>query len=267
MTTRMILALLLLSGLAVGGCSVLESPAGPQACAQVYDADRCLAMTVSVAFDLGIDPDAVTSLEILPEPTPEVRDGQMILTTHSGGPTIEVSVTTADGIVRPGVVHCEGVASGPACVSGQHLSADSILHGGYMDTPCAGEPPDGCATPVPTVDPEAAADATELRVARLDIPIDHVGEYEIKLGEARLPNGLLSAADFAYVDDTPDGIIMLSNGASIQIRSLEPDGLPFSNIFEHGWRPGVERVEAVLAFHVDHFEPGASLSIKDVVVR
>ena len=176
-------------------------------------------------------------------------------------------MTTSDGIVRAGVIHCEGVASGPACVSGQHLSADSIIHGGYMDTPCAGEPPDGCATPVPTVDPAAAADATELRVERLDIPIDHVGDYAIKLGEARLPNGLLSVADFAFVDDTPRGVLMLSPGAVIRIHSLEPDGLPFANIYEHGWRAGTERVEAVLAFHVDHVEPGASLSIKDVVVR
>ena len=124
-----------------------------------------------------------------------------------------------------------------------------------------------CATPVPTVEPKAAAAATTLKVDRLDIPIDHTGDYEVKLGEARLPNGLLSQADVALVDDWPPGVTILSGDVSLRIRSLEADGLPFTNIFEHGWRPGTEHVEAILAFHVDAFEPGADLSVKDVIVR
>ncbi len=55
--------------------------------------------------------------------------------------------------------------------------------------------------------------------------------------------------------------------ASIRLRSLEPDGKPFENYYEHGWRPGVERVEAILVFEVLWSEPGAVLSIRDVVVR
>jgi len=39
------------------------------------------------------------------------------------------------------------------------------------------------------------------------------------------------------------------------------------NIYEHGWREGIEGVEAVLVFDVFRFEPGATLSIRDVVVR
>ena len=55
--------------------------------------------------------------------------------------------------------------------------------------------------------------------------------------------------------------------SAIELRSLEPDGKPFQNYYDHGWRPGVERVEAILVFDVLWFEKGAILDIRDVVVR
>lgn len=51
------------------------------------------------------------------------------------------------------------------------------------------------------------------------------------------------------------------------MRSLEEDGLPFRNIYDHGWRDGVERVEVVVRFEVLRFEPGAVLSLRDLLVR
>ena len=53
----------------------------------------------------------------------------------------------------------------------------------------------------------------------------------------------------------------------VEIRSLEPDGKPFHNVYEHGWRDGLERVEAVLVFDVKRFDPGATVEVRDVVVR
>lgn len=53
----------------------------------------------------------------------------------------------------------------------------------------------------------------------------------------------------------------------MEIRSLEPDGRPFDNYSMHGWREGVERIEAVLVFEVRRFDPGAVLVIRDIVVR
>jgi hypothetical protein len=53
----------------------------------------------------------------------------------------------------------------------------------------------------------------------------------------------------------------------LDVRSMEPDGRPFDNYYLHGWREGLERVEAVLVFEVRRFEPGAVLSIEDIVVR
>jgi hypothetical protein len=152
-----------------------------------------------------------------------------------------------------------GIPSDPGCFDDPRLSASSITHGGYFDTP------EG-ASPVPTAAPDALADATELRIDRLDIPIDHVGRYDVTLGQVRLPNGLLTTADFALVDDWPPGLTILQGGVGLEIRSLE-DGELILNIYEHGWRAGTERVAAVLVFEVFRFDPGATLSIRDVVVR
>jgi hypothetical protein len=106
-----------------------------------------------------------------------------------------------------------------------------------------------------------------LRVARLDIPIDHTGRYGVPIGEARLPNGILTDADLALVESWPAGVSILDGGVGLEIRSLDDGGAPIRNIYEHGWRPGTERVQAVLVFDVAHFDPGATLGVKDVVVR
>ena len=62
-------------------------------------------------------------------------------------------------------------------------------------------------------------------------------------------------------------ITFADGGPYLEIRSLEPDGRPFDNYYTHGWREGVERIEAVLVFEVRRFEPRAVLTIRDVVVR
>jgi hypothetical protein len=106
-----------------------------------------------------------------------------------------------------------------------------------------------------------------LSVARFQIPIDHVGAYEVSLGKASLANGVASLASFAFVDDWPLDVSLKGGVAQIGLRSLEPDGKPFQNYYDHGWRPGVERVEAVLVFEVLWSAPGAVLAIRDVLVR
>ena len=255
----------------LAGCVASGEPASPQPqpCRQSFNAVRCLAMTDYAAVQLKVRREDIAAIDIIPEPTPEIRDGVTIVQTRSGGPPIDVRVTMTDGSTQLASMNCVGIASHPACVDDPHLSAGSVTgdSGGYHDTPCAGEPPDGCATPLPTIDPVAAESATPLTIARLDIPLDHVGEYEVNLGEATLPNGILTKASFEFVDDWPPGITITSGGVGILVRSLEPDGKPFGNYYDHGWRAGTERVEALLVFTVDHVDSGAVLAIRDVVVR
>jgi hypothetical protein len=257
----------------LAGCiaSGEPAPAQPQPCRQLFNAVRCLAMIDSAAAQLKTTREDITAIDVIPEPTPETRDGETILEARSGGPPIDVRVTLADGSTKGLSMNCGGIAamSNPACMDEPHLSVYSVTggSGGYHDIPCVGEAPVDCATPVPTIEPAVAAEARALTIGRLDVPLDHVGPYEVHVGEATIPNGILTTAAFALVDDWPPGVTMTSGAVSLLIRSLEADGKPFGNTYEHGWRAGVERVEAILVFTVDRFDPGATLAIRDVVVR
>ena len=248
----------------VAACSAvsgaLEPPRVPQPCDQVFNAVRCFAIRDSAAFRLHTTREDVVAIEIQPDPTPEVIDGKTILHTTSGGKSIELRATLGDGTTRPVTILCAGIPDDPGCFDQPKLRTGSATFGGggYHDFP------EG-STPVPSAAPAVLAAATALRIDRLDIQIDHVGLNEIRLGDLLLPNGLLTTADFALVDDWPPGMTILQGGVGLEIRSA--DGNPIWNIYAHGWREGTERVEAILVFDVFRFDRGATLSIRDVVVR
>jgi len=258
------LGAVLAAALVLVGCDAIAGvfpapPRVPEPCGQRFNAVRCLAMTDTAAQQLHTTREDIVSIDVVPDPTPEVRDGVTILQTRSGGAPIDLIVTLADGTVTQTTLFCVGVNTEPACVDDPHLTANSVTQGGYHDSVQG-------ASPVPSAALDALEMATELRVDRLDIPIDRTGRHEIVLGEAWLPNGLLTTADFELVDDWPPGVTILEGGVSLEVRSLL-DGRPIRNIYEHGWREGIEGVEAVLVFEVFRFEPGAKLSIQDVVVN
>jgi hypothetical protein len=139
---------------------------------------------------------------------------------------------------------------------------------GYHDVPCgpvpAGEPGSRCATPLPTIAPAAADDAVPLRVPSVAITIDHAGAYSIDLGDAVLPNGILSVTTATLPDDRRSDVLI---PRGIQLQVLGPDGKPLENAYQQGWRPGTERVHVRLVFTVESFDPGTTLTITDVVVR
>jgi hypothetical protein len=255
----------ILVALLVVGCSApADAAPSPEPCAEVYGTQRCLALTDEAAARSGRTRDDVTAIEIVPVPIQ--RDGNLI--THSGG-GLTVRLTLTDGTTRDAMM-CGGVSMSPACSDVQQLVARSSIAegGGYKDVPCPdGAAPNTCGTPLPTLEPAAEAAARQLSVRRFPIPIDHVGPYEVSLGEATLPNGIATVASFEFADDWPLDVSLQEGVAQINLRSLEPDGKSFQNYYDHGWRPGVERVEAVLAFDVLWFEKGAVLDIRDVVVR
>lgn len=263
----MVAAVLATIVLIAAGCDAIGSalrqpqpPAEPQPCAQLFNPVRCLAMIDTAASRLRVTPEDVTALIVIPQPTPEVlSNGDVVINQTSGGHQIDVSVTLKDDTSHAVTFYCVGVNNEPACSDDPHIDVGSIMHGGYFDTP------EG-SSPVPSAAPDALAEATELRLDGVDIAIDHVGAYEVRLGEAWLPNGLLTQADFALVDDWPPDFTILEGGVRIKVRSLD-DGKPINNIYEHRWREGVEPVEAFLLFDVFRFDPGARLSISDVVVR
>ncbi len=249
--------------LVVAGCDVIAGafpgpPEAPKPCGHVFNPVRCLAMIDAVASHLNTTREDIVALEIMPDPTSRVVDGVVILETRGGAAPIELRATLADGSTGQTSM-CGGIPSGPACMDEPSLETGSFMTGGYHDVPQG-------SSPVPSAAPDAVLAATALRIDRLDIPIDHTGPYEVRLGEARLPNGLLSTVYFELVDDWPADVTIIEGGVHLEVRSLE-DGQRIWNIYEHGWREGTERVEAILVFDVFRFDPGATLSIREVVVR
>jgi len=249
----------------VAGCSALaDAPPVPQPCGQVYGTQQCLALTDEAAALSARTRDDVTTIDIVAFPT--TQNGVLIVRSGGG---FNVRLTFTDGTMTETPM-CVGIPSGAACMDTPRLQAGSSVQegGGYRDVPCPdGSPPNSCGTPLPTLEPAAVAAARPLSVARFPIPIDHLGAYEVSLGEASLANGVANLATFEFVDDWPLDVSLKGGAARIELRSLEPDGKPFQNYFDHGWRPGVERVEVFLVFDVLWFEPGAVLRIRDVLVR
>jgi hypothetical protein len=253
---------------AIAACSaaVGERP-GAMACAATFSAVRCSNMADYAAFKLHMGRDEIVGVTVLPPPTPEVRDGKTILQTRSGGPPVDTLVTLRDGSIHEISMDCAGIPS-LQCQDAPHLQATSVTMGGYFDTACTGDPPKGCQTAVPPADAAALAAAVPLYVVRFDIPIDHDGHYEVAVGEARLPNGLLTVADFGFVSpDWPSDMTIADGVVGIVVRSLDDPPRAFMNVHEHGRVAGVERVAAVLVFDVLRHDLGAILSVRDVVVR
>ena len=208
-----------------------------------------------------VEPVDVVTIEIVPTAPPPQGE----LRVMGGAAPINVRVTLEDRSQHEAPL-CGGIPSGPACTEDPTLAAESSTDGGYFDTPCPGEPP-VCPSPVPGPEPDAVAASDPIRVPALAIPIDHVGSYEVVVGSGSLPNGLLTRAGFGFSDPWPEDVTIVDAVVTIRIRSLEVDGKPFDNVYEHGWRSGRERIEAVLVFGVSRFDPGAVLRIRDVVVE
>ena len=257
---------LLLVALMASGCSMFEAfrddiADGPRPCVEVFSRPRCLAMVDQAAAEISKTRADVTTATIIPDPPPE----GVIL---GGAHPILLRISLADGSTHDARM-CGGLPMGAACTDDPRLDASSVTggSGGYRDIPCGGEPPDGCPTPFPSFEPAAMDAATPLTVADRTIAIDHDGRHEVSLGKASLPNGILTEASFAFAEGWPEDVALAGASGLIEVRSLEPDGKPFDNYYLHGWREGVERVEAFLIFDVLWFAPGADLSIRDVVVR
>ena len=245
---------------------VTESPLPyPVGCAAFdLSAHRCKAIVDALAAQLDVRPSDATSIELLGDPgcgagVPCIRTGSFV---------VRVRFHMPDGSAPEDSMLC-GVGGQYSILCTESPEVQVLadpLHEGYHDIPCTGETLESCATPVPAIDPGAAADARPLLVQAMDIPLDRIGPYSVDLGGATLPNGILSAASFTLADVHPTTWSTTEDGVRLVIESLD-GGPPFSNVYEHGWRPGVERVIARAVFEITAADPGAVMGIRDVVVR
>jgi hypothetical protein len=239
----------------------------PQGCASFdLSAHRCAYIVAWAKTQAGLRADAPVTIALMGDPG--CGDDPNTLCARTMAFVVRVRFTPPSGDPIDESVFCGvGGESSLLCTEHPEIRLSSPTMSGYHDVPCGGEDPSSCATPLPPIDPAAAAEAAPLRVAALDIPIAHAGDYSIPVGTAVLPNGILTVASFTLEDDSPtDVVISAGTGVFLGITSLN-DGRPLWNYFDHGWHPGVEHVEATLTFTVESFEPGAVLRVRDLVVR
>jgi hypothetical protein len=133
------------------------------------------------------------------------------------------------------------------------------ISAGYEDYP------EG-ATPVPTAAPDAIAAARPLRVATRDVPIDRLGLFELEVGQAILPNGVLTEASME-LGNTNFESYDVADSIHMQLRPIDPPGPILWNRYFTAWYPGTTTVAVVVRFEVTRFEPGTVLELRNIVVK
>jgi len=263
-----VLGLVVLAAAASLGCSGPGDPRAtsipyPQACERYgFSERRCEAVVASGIAFARLEASAVATIDFIPDPNCGPQpDGTMILCARSGTVVAYLQLTLTDGSVQEQGVYCGvGSAYSLACTESPAIAVHDPVSGGYSDFP-------ENAARLPEVDPEAAAAAEPLEVASLTVPIDHAGPYEVAVGRAKVPNGILTETRLELA--TPNALAVTTDpgGVWLQVRPADPTRPPFANKYERGWMEGVEIVEVYLVFDVIEFEPDAELAFRDLVVR
>jgi hypothetical protein len=247
----------------------------PGGCADFgFASKRCDAIVAIARERLAIDDPAAT-VELLSEPPlvcPTDANGRTVVCVRSGGGTaVIVRITTPGGAAHDAPFHCGVGSQGSIACSDHPVVQTRTPIEGYHDIACAGEDaagnPTDCATPLPAIDPSATLAARPLNVSGLDIPIDHDGRYEVRIGTAGIADGVLKTATFTIAQPAPDQLLLDEDGVSMRIRPTDGTHRPFENYYQHGWYPGVEEADVFLDFDVVGHDPGAVLHVRDLVVQ
>jgi hypothetical protein len=240
----------------------------PDGCAAFgLSARRCAYIVDWALKQAGASADSAT-IELLGDPLCDGKPAGCVGLRLGGSFVVRVRVNPAVGRPSDQVVICGLGSEASLRCTDTPLIRVSTPTSGYHDVPC-GPAPGGqsgseCASPVPTIDPSAAPLARPLVVPSVTVAIDHGGSYAVDLGDAVLPNGILSEATATLADDRRADVII---PAGIRLEVAGPDGKPLENAYDQGWQPGTERVDVRLVFIVESFDPGATLVITDVEVR
>ena len=81
------------------------------------------------------------------------------------------------------------------------------------------------------------------------------GRFEVEVGRAALPNGLLTEASLD-ISDPPFPGFQLGGVTMLEIRPVDPPGPPLWNRYVTGWRKGTVTVAAVVTLRSSHSSPG-----------
>jgi hypothetical protein len=246
-----------LSSAPITGCDTLH-----------FDARRCAAV-VAKARERAANPVGVISVFVGP---PDRRGG--VLLGGGGAPIANVDFTLADGTHERADVICThsfgGIISDRACSADPQIR---LFGGVSTDTPCGPNPcgeGNAGATPPPSPKPAVVAASTPLVLRILDVPLDHVGHYEVFAGNAWLPDGLLTERSGSIGDPRPT-TYWVDQGITIEVRPVPPcpGGCPatIESIYHRPFH-GPQPVRVYLVFDVVELSvPGTILEIRNLVVR
>jgi hypothetical protein len=227
---------------------------------------QCEHIVDRIGDSLHVDRSQVREIRLLGDPGCEAEDGSHVICVRTTELRVRVRFIRADDRLLEGSQFCGvGGQNDLGCTDPPTALLFAPTLSGYTDIPCSGDPPDGCASPVPTIDPAVAKDAKSLTIATRDVPLDHVGHYDIPLGTAVLPNGVLTEGSFALADDAQTDYLLTDSVVRLEVTG--PDGKAIFNVYEQGWRPGTETVDVHLVFDVESLDSPATLGVRDVVVR
>jgi hypothetical protein len=245
----------LVLGCSLGGGARRISGAYPGVCADLqYSARHCLAVVTRAIEEAGIDRSTVGEIDIT-----WFDDGAARL---GGNGRTTVELHTSGGIVEH-EIFCGGISGAfdPSCGDDAKIT---LRAGIDSDVACSGEAPAGCQTMPPTPPPKDVAAAHELRVASLDVPIDHEGHYEINVGKATLADGYLQELGMQFADMQPQ-TYWIDRG-SLEVRSDIPGRPPIGSRYRDPYA-GLEPVTVYLVFDVTLFTGLGVLQVRDIVVR
>jgi hypothetical protein len=99
----------------------------------------------------------------------------------------------------------------------------------------------------------------------LDIPLDHLGSYEVEVGEAGLPDGALTAISATLGEPSPESF-WIAPRIEIQVRPTDPARPPIGSVYRDPF-DGVELVKVFLVFDVTELKSPSILQVRDLVVE
>ena len=221
---------------------------------------RCDAVVARAKAQAGYPTDVVTVV---------VRrsvDGGITL---GSVPLATVALIRGDGTEQTVELRCwfgGAISSDRACSDDPQIR---LFGGVNRDTPCPGTEPCGPDNPPsklpPGPRPASIAASSPLRVPSVDVPLDHVGHYEVPVGTASVPDGVMSERSASLADTRPT-TFWIDDGVTIDVRS-DIAGRPPVDMYYRDRFDGPEPVHIYLVFDVVEVHPGAVLQVRNLVVR
>jgi hypothetical protein len=148
------------------------------------------------------------------------------------------------------------------------LPTNWVYAGPDRDVSCSDDHPDAflpCATLLPTLAPEERALGRPPDVGPLDVVLDHLGQYRVRVGEATLVRGLIQ--DMALsIGNTADGSYAAPY-FTLELEDAVTGKVQPRNVYDKGMVDGLQRVYVYLKFDLLSYKTAAVVRVDHIRVR